>query len=55
MELMLNQIRGTSLKMENSKNVINEQLKKLIVQQQCKYIIDKFETELERKKLFKKS
>ena len=51
---MLNQIRGTSLKMEKSKNVINEQIQKLVVQQQCQYIIDKFETELERKKIFKK-
>lgn len=33
----------------------NEQLKKLVVKQQCKHLIDKFETELERKKLFKKS
>ena len=32
----------------------NEQLKKLVIQQQCKHLIDKFETELERKKIFKK-
>lgn len=32
----------------------NEQLKKLVVQQQCKYLRDKIETELERKKLFRK-
>lgn len=32
----------------------NKQLQKLVVQQQCKNIIDKFETELERKKLFNK-
>lgn len=31
----------------------NEQLKKLVVQQQCKYLRNKFETELERKKRFK--
>nr|DAM68014.1 MAG TPA: hypothetical protein [Ackermannviridae sp.] len=45
--------------MEKSKNAINEdspneQLKKLVVQQQCKYLRNKFETELERKELFKK-
>lgn len=37
------------------KDTSNEQLKKLVVQQQCKHLIDNFETELERKKLFKKS
>lgn len=36
------------------KNSSNEQLKKLVVQQQCKHLIDNFETELEHKKLFKK-
>ncbi len=51
---MLNQIRGTSLKMEKSKNVINEQIQKLVVQQECQYLRNKFETEIERKKLFKK-
>lgn len=51
---MLNQIRGTSLKMEKSKNVINEQIQKLVVQQECQYLRNKIETELERKKIFKK-
>lgn len=37
------------------KDSSNEQLRKLVVQQQCKHLIDNFETELERKKLFKKS
>lgn len=32
----------------------NEQFQKLVAQQQCKHLIDKIETELERKKLFKK-
>lgn len=51
---MLNQIRGISLKMEKSKNVINEQIQKLVVHQQCQYLRNKIETELERKKIFKK-
>lgn len=34
-------------------NVLNEQFKNIVVKQQCKYIIEKLETELERKKLFK--
>lgn len=54
MEPMLNQIRDTSLKMEKSNNVINEQIQKLVVTQQCKHLIDNLESELERKKLFKK-
>lgn len=37
-----------------NKDSPNEQLKKLVVKQQSRYLIDKFETELERKKLFKK-
>lgn len=36
------------------KDSSNEQLKKLVVKQQSRYLIDKFETELEHKKLFKK-
>ena len=37
-----------------NKDLLNEQLQKIVVKQQCKNLIDKFETELERKKLFKK-
>lgn len=37
------------------KDSINEKLKKLVVTQQCKQLIDNFETELERKKLFNKN
>lgn len=37
-----------------NKDLLNEQLQNIVVKQQCKYLIDKFETELERKKLFKK-
>lgn len=36
------------------KDLLNEQLQKIVVKQQCKHLIDKFETELENKKLFKK-
>ena len=36
------------------KVLLNEQIQKLVVKQQCKHLIDKFETELERKKVFKK-
>lgn len=36
------------------KDSINEKLKKLVVTQQCKHLIDNFESELERKILFKK-
>lgn len=32
----------------------NEQIQKLVVQQQCKYLIDNLETELEDKKVFRK-
>lgn len=37
------------------KVLLNEQLKKIVVKQQCKYVIEKLETELERKQLFKKN
>lgn len=37
-----------------NKDLLNEQLQKIVVKQQCKYIIDNFETEIERKELFKK-
>jgi hypothetical protein len=37
------------------KVLLNEQLKKIVIKQHCKHLIDKFETELERKKLFKKT
>jgi len=37
------------------KDSSNEQFQKLVVHQQCKNIIDKFETGLERKKLFNKN
>ena len=37
-----------------NKDLLNEQLQKIVVKQQCKHLIDKIETELERKKLFKK-
>ncbi len=35
-------------------SVLNEQLKNIVVRQQCEYVIEKLETELERKKVFKK-
>ena len=37
-----------------NEELLNEQLKNIVVKQQCKHLIDKFETELERKELFKK-
>lgn len=37
-----------------NKDSPNEQIQKLVVKQQCKYLRDKIETELEHKKLFKK-
>lgn len=36
------------------KVLLNEQIQKLVVKQQCKHLIYKFETELECKKIFKK-
>jgi len=38
-----------------NEDLLNKQFQKLVVHQQCKNIIDKFETELERKKLFNKN
>lgn len=37
-----------------NKDLLNEQLQKIAIKQHCKHLIDKFETELEHKKLFKK-
>lgn len=37
-----------------NEDLLNKQFQKLVVHQQCKNIIDKFETGLERKILFKK-
>jgi len=38
-----------------NEDLLNKQFQKLVVHQQCKNIIDKFETGLERKKLFNKN
>ena len=38
-----------------NEDLLNKQFQKLVVHQQCKNIIYKFETGLERKKLFNKN
>lgn len=38
-----------------NEDLLNKQFQKLVVHQQCKNIIDKFKTGLERKKLFNKN